>query len=239
MSQSQWPKLNWKHQCYHQAWSLCKFLTFECFLICRHQTFKVTVATVPCRRAADLSHWQQRDPRQYEPPPEAALLHTSVLCRAEQTWSVSGDQPRPCRQPGMLLSSLGGYRHVYILQTWVSRVLNTLSSWYYYLNVANIRFQCELVTVLKWPQWCKKTKTHAQVNMEATEVSVYGFNLQADVQWKPANSQQQGFLWSNGCYFCIKECMDASQAHECLGISHEWLHRKRFHPKCQDVKSYV
>lgn len=76
---------------------------------------------VPNRCAADFPHWQQRDPRQHEPPAEAALLHSHPPYRAERSRSVSAEQPRPHRHAGMLLSSSGGCSSVNRVQ---SKTLN-------------------------------------------------------------------------------------------------------------------
>lgn len=69
---------------------------------------------LPCRCAADCSHWQQRDPRQYEPHAEAAVLWASIPCGAEPPREVSAGQPRPRRHSGMLLYCPGMY--------WVTRL---------------------------------------------------------------------------------------------------------------------
>lgn len=65
-----------------------------------------------------------------------------------------------------------GYNHIPSLSAQFS------SCSHYFVNVPNIRFKCKLVTVLKSVQKNKKgcaAECHTEVNMEATEVSVYTF----------------------------------------------------------------
>lgn len=91
-----------------------------------------------------------------------------------------------------------------------------------------------------------------EVNMKATEVSVYGFKLMCagsqqiseqmitrmSMRRKRAKFLTMFFLCSNGCCFCKEMCVDAESEAGVVESWHEWLHRNRFYPNFQDVKGY-